>query len=412
MARLGALRSSAEPELPSPPGGRTLAVFHLAETSGPSVSLRDTLAWLAGAAPVDVLVPGPGRVAEDFGAFAEVTVLDYDRVTLPGGPVSAARSAWRLGRDFRALRGHIRATRPARVIAVTATLPTALLAARAERVPALLYAAEVLPRGPGVRRRAGGRLLTRLNRKLADGIVSCSEVVAREFAGRRALPAATVHPPIGPEYQGGDGAALRRRHGIDPGARCIALVGAISVGRGHDVLMRALPALLGRFPDLRTLLVGAPHPGPADLSYMEGVMALARRLGVEDSLVWTGFVEDVADVYAAADAVVNPARREAFGRVAAEALMAGCPVVSTSAEAIPEVLRDGVDALLVGPESPDALAAALIRVLEDGALAAALVAAGRARVRSEFSLQRSLEGFASVLIAAAPGPAPADDQSR
>jgi glycosyltransferase involved in cell wall biosynthesis len=391
-----------------------MAVFHLAETSGPSMSLRDVLAWLAGAAPVDVVVPGPGRVAEDFGAFAEVTVLDYDRVTLPGGPVDAAHSAWGWARDFRALRRHIRATRPERVIAVTATLPAALLAARAERVPALLYAAEVLPRGPGVRRRVGGRLLTRLNRALADGIVSCSELVTREFAGRRGLPAATVHPPIGPEYLGGDGAALRRRHGIDPGARCIALVGSISVGRGHDVLMRALPALLARFPDLRTLLVGAPHPGPADLGYMEGVMELARTLGVEDSLVFTGFVENVADVYAAADAVVNPARREAFGRVAPEALMAGCPVVATSAEGIPAVLRDGTDALLVAPESPDALAAALIRVLEDDGLAVALVSAGRARVRSEFSRRRSLEGWAAVLTAAAPGPgpAPADDQSR
>jgi glycosyltransferase involved in cell wall biosynthesis len=179
----------------------------------------------------------------------------------------------------------------------------------------------------------------------------------------------------------------------------VAVVGSISRQRGQDVLVEALPSLRERVPDVRVLMVGDPHPRPADRAYRGELAERAGRLGVAEQVVWTGAVERIADVYAAADAVVNPTRRESFGRVAAEALLAGRPVVSTRVGGVPEVLRDGVDGLLVEPDSPDALAAAVVRVLTDPDLAARLVDAGAERVRREFSRERSLAGFAEAVWA-------------
>lgn len=364
-------------------------VFHLADASGPSLSLRSELAWLAEGGAVEVVVPAAGRAADDVASFAETTVLDYAPLTLV--------TARRLARDRRTLAGHIRRTRPSRVLVVTTALPAALLAARAAGVPALLYAGEIVPTGPGLARRIGGGLALGLARRRADAIVCCSRTVARQFERARA-PVLVAYPPIAPP-KGGDGAAFRARHGIATGAPCVAALGSIGRARGQDLLVRATPALRERFPDLHVVLGGDPHPRAADARFAAELRGLARDLGVGDALVWPGHVERPGDLYAAADVVVNPTRREAFGRVAAEALLAGRPVVATRVEAVPEVLRDGVDALLVPPESPSALGEAAIRLLESPELGERLVRSGAERVRREFSPARSLEQFARAVAA-------------
>lgn len=391
-----------ETEPAAPLAARTLAVFHLAETSGPSLSLEAELESLARSGSLHVLVPGPGRVAERYADFADVEVAPYSALTLPRGPAGAVQLAGRVRREMRMFRARLRELRPQRVVAVTTMLPALLLAARAEGVPVLVYAAEMVPRGPGAGRRAGGAVALGTTRRLAGAIACCSDAVAAQFAAPGAPPTITVHPPIRPP-DGGDREGFRRRHGIDSDAPCVAVIGSISHGRGQDVLLRALPRLRERFPDMRVLLVGEPHPRSADAAYRDELRSLAAGLGVTGALVWTGFVERLSDVYAAADAVASPARREAFGRVAAEALLAGRPVVAARVQAVPEVLRDGVDALLVPPDDPDALATALERVLDDRELSDRLVRNGADRVAREFSPERSLERFAAAVDALGAG---------
>jgi glycosyltransferase involved in cell wall biosynthesis len=84
--------------------------------------------------------------------------------------------------------------------------------------------------------------------------------------------------------------------------------------------------------------------------------------------------------HAAADVFVSPAiGQESFGIVLVEAMAAGVPVVASDIAGYREVVRDGVDGLLVPPGDPNALAAAIRRVLSEPELAATLRAAGRSR---------------------------------
>ncbi|HKP90990.1 MAG TPA: glycosyltransferase, partial [Thermoleophilaceae bacterium] len=343
------------------PPGRTLAVFHLADASGPSLSLRAELAWLASGGPVEVVVPGDSSAAEAFGAFAEVTVLDYETLSRPRGLGGAVRLARRMARDTRTFREHIRRSRPARVVVVTTALPAALLAAHTERVPTLLYAGEVLPAGPGLGTRLGTAVVLRVARSRSTAVVCCSDAVAGQFEARGAPRPTIAYPPIGEHYADGDRQGMRERLGIPPESPCVVAAGSISRGRGQDVLLRALPALRREVGDVRVVIAGEPHPRPLDRDYRRELAELARRLGVDGVTVFPGFVERMADLYAAADVVVNPALQEGFGRVAAEALVAGRPVVSTAVGGVPEVLRAGVDALLVPPADPAALAAAVAK---------------------------------------------------
>ena len=133
----------------------------------------------------------------------------------------------------------------------------------------------------------------------------------------------------------------------------LASVGYLTEGRGQDLLVRAMPAILERLPDARYVLAGDPFPRPQDIAYRDRLVALVDELGLGDSVIVAGHVEEIADVYAAADVVVNPARfNEPFGRVPFEAAVAGRPAVVTRVGAIPELLRDGSSALIVEPEDP------------------------------------------------------------
>jgi glycosyltransferase involved in cell wall biosynthesis len=370
----------------SPP--RTTVVFQIAE---------------AGA--LEVIVPGPGEVADAFGPLARVTRLTYSATTVPEGPVGLARAARRLASEIRMFRAHLRERRPDLVVVATTTLPAALAAARLERIPTLIYAAEILPggrSGDSVRTRAGA-LVIAFHRSLATAIVACSATAARQFE-RGDAPVPIVYPPIADDFSAGDGSGFRGRHGILPEGPCIVSVGNITHGRGQDVLIRALPLIREAFPSASCAIVGSPLPRAKDLAFAERLPALARELDVADGVALTGFADPVADAYAAADVVVNPARvPESFGRAGCEALVATRPVVATGVGAIPEVLRDGETAILVPAEDPRSLAEAAVQLLRDPAASERLARAGRREVLERFAPERSRAAMRRVIEGVAGG---------
>ena len=131
-------------------------------------------------------------------------------------------------------------------------------------------------------------------------------------------------------------------------------VGRMFHSKGQDVLLRAVALL----PDaVRLILVG---DGPARAAYV----ALSERLHVAHRCTFVGAVplEDVPRRMARASLTVVPSRDEAFGMVNIESLAVGTPVVATRVGGIPEIIRDGVDGLLVPPDDPTALANAIARL--------------------------------------------------
>ncbi|OGC88933.1 hypothetical protein A2419_01050 [Candidatus Adlerbacteria bacterium RIFOXYC1_FULL_48_26] len=131
-------------------------------------------------------------------------------------------------------------------------------------------------------------------------------------------------------------------------------------------------------------------------AYYAELRSLVEELGIEQSVRFTGYVSDgqLSYLYQRARALVFPSLLEGFGMPVLEAMAAGVPVITSNTGALAEVAGDA--ALLVDPHDPEAISDAMVRVVEDSALHAVLIAKGRARA-SEFSWEKAGATYSQVL---------------
>jgi glycosyltransferase involved in cell wall biosynthesis len=232
----------------------------------------------------------------------------------------------------------------------------------------------------------------------AEGYVTITAALGEELKGRfGARPRIAVVP---------DGVRLRPRaadRGPRQDAGVVAYAGHLYAWKGVDVLLAAI----ARLPRVRGLIIGG-HAAEPDLARTE---AVAQTLGIADRVTFTGLVEParVPELLAQADVLVLPNPASAIStRYTSplklfEYMAAARPIVSSDLPSIREVLRDGVNALLVPPDSAIDLASAIDRVLNDPALAARLAQAAFDEV-PDYSWQRRAERlemlFADAIAAA------------
>jgi phosphatidylinositol alpha-mannosyltransferase len=166
-----------------------------------------------------------------------------------------------------------------------------------------------------------------------------------------------------------------------PPGRWILFVSRLEPRKGLGVALRAFKLVAERVTDARLAVVGEGR---------ERSIADTLEPGIRDRVLFLGQVpyHDLPPYHAAADVFLAPALGgESFGYILVEAMSAGLPVVASAIPGYDEVVRDGVDGLLVPPSDPPAFAAALERVLTDPELAARLAESGQERAR-EFSWDR------------------------
>ncbi len=184
------------------------------------------------------------------------------------------------------------------------------------------------------------------------------------------------------EYAPDPGTEVLQRHGLDPLRPYVIFVGRITRQKGVPVLLRAAARL---DPEAQLVLcAGQPDTPELAAEVTELVTSLqATRTGV----FWIPEMlpkRDVIQLLSHAIAFACPSLYEPLGIVNLEAMACGTAVVGSRVGGIPEVVADGETGLLVPPDDPAALAAALNALLRDPARAAAMGLAGRKRAMAEF----------------------------
>jgi glycosyltransferase involved in cell wall biosynthesis len=193
-------------------------------------------------------------------------------------------------------------------------------------------------------------------------------------------PEKVVHLPNGISPLVASGRAdVRAELGIAPSAPLVTTVSVLRPQKALDILVRAAQLVHGALPEARILIVG---DGPE----RDALTALVQELGLAGVVVFAGVRTDVGDLLAASDIVASSSAFEGSPLALMESLGAGKPVVATRVGGVPEIVRDGLEGLLVPPGDPTALADALLTLLRDSGLRDRMGAAGRERQRTEFDI--------------------------
>jgi glycosyltransferase involved in cell wall biosynthesis len=233
----------------------------------------------------------------------------------------------------------------------------------------------------------------RLTLRSADRVVSVCQAFAPRLVAYGVKPerirvlhnAAVPTPPV-PTLERDQ---LRQQLGVRDREIVLLAIGRLSLEKGHADLLRALGRLRSLPQPWKLVLIGI---GPE----RESLGRLADSLGISDRIVFAGFHPDIRRFYSIAHVCVLPSHSEGSSNVLLEAMMAGVPVVATSAGGNPEIVLDEQTGLLVPVRDPQALAAAILRLLSEPDLAARLADRAFSRAASEFSVdryRRRLSGF-------------------
>lgn len=242
------------------------------------------------------------------------------------------------------------------------------------------------------RRLAPVALIDRRLAAAADAIVAVSEDMAaftREVEGIPGERIRVIYSGI--DLSRFDAArpkeAALAKLGLAPGSPIVLATGRLHPAKGHSVLIKAMRQVRRAWPDARLVIAGEGEE-------RERLAAEAAPDG--DSVVLLSRRHDVADLLSVCDCYVLPSLREGLGLALIEAMALGRPCVATRAGAIPEVITDGIDGLLVPSAQPDALAIAIGRILADRTLAERLSVAARAAARERFDIDRTAAEYAAL----------------
>jgi len=182
------------------------------------------------------------------------------------------------------------------------------------------------------------------------------------------------------------------------GKKVILTVGRLVKRKGHDMVIKSLPRVLGKVPEAIYLIVGT---GPEEQNLRE----LTRALGLEEKVIFAGFVpdEDLPGYYSSSDVFIMVSREigekdiEGFGLVFLEANACGKPVIGGKSGGISDAVADGVSGVLVDPLKVDEISQALITLLSNEELAMTLGCQGRKRVEEEFGYKVTAKKLSKIL---------------
>lgn len=195
-----------------------------------------------------------------------------------------------------------------------------------------------------------------------------------------------IYPPIDLErfHPRVDATRQRREFGLAADDVTFGIPGTLLKWKGHDVFLKAARQVLASVPRAKAFVIGEVPDGTTE--YRDDLMRLARELGIGSRTVFTGFRRDIPELIQLLDVVVHASvKPEPFGRVIAEGMAMGKPVVAAMNGGPLEIIEEGRTGFLVPPGDPEKLAHRIIELLTDPARANALGHNARQEAAGRFS---------------------------
>lgn len=274
----------------------------------------------------------------------------------------------------------------------------AAFAARSGGPPAIVHIRDWVP---------SGWLSTAVLRTLdvgATAVITNSSFIASELPPPPLSPVHVIHDPVDTDQfdpSRFDRAAARREFDFDDDELVLAVIAQLTPWKGQDDAIRILAGLKRDDRRVRLVVGGSAKFTAAsarfdNAAYERKLHQMARELGVEQETTFLGQCNDVPKLLRATDVLLVPSWKEAFGRIALEGMAMEVPVAAANAGGPAEIVRGGVDGLLLPPRRPDAWVSALDDLLDLPDRRRAMGCLGRLRATQEFTIEGHLDRLLSV----------------
>jgi glycosyltransferase involved in cell wall biosynthesis len=239
---------------------------------------------------------------------------------------------------------------------------------------------------------------------LPNRVVTASEVVHRNYfgEGKNSIKNATIlYPPVDTTKfrPGYDVEGIRNELRLKGQDKIVGTVGNINPAKGYEYFFSAAKLVKEAFPEVKFLVVGKRLE--TQEKYWQRLHTLIVDLEIEDGIILAGYRADIPEVMNAMDIFVLASILEAAPIVVLEAMACARPVIATGVGGVPELVIDGETGILVPPKQPEAIAKAVLYLLNHPKEAGEMGLKGRQRVIDHFSLamcaQRHEEIYKAVL---------------
>lgn len=194
---------------------------------------------------------------------------------------------------------------------------------------------------------------------------------------------------------------LKDQLSIAPDTKIILTLARVIERKGHDTVLKALPAILSKYPDTVYIIAG-----PGDGTYLDKLHALIKELDLSKNVRFTSFVDDkdlnafysMSDIYVMVSRFLEPqGDSEGFGITFLESNACGCPVIGSYSGGIPDAVEDEVNGFLVQPDDPYSLADKILQVFDDIDLHQKLAVQGLKRVQTRFTWDAITEQLLNII---------------
>ena len=167
---------------------------------------------------------------------------------------------------------------------------------------------------------------------------------------------------------------------------------------GQDYFLNAMAKVIKVFPNTKILIVGEPSPSTQrNQLYWLRLQQMVTNLGLSHRVIFTGFRRDIPQIMKVSNVIVHSASKpEPLGRVVAEAMMAGRPVIATNAGGVVDSVINDFNGKLVPLKDASAMAEAICDLLADQVLAQRLGQQAQQFVKKRFSVKKHVEAIQNI----------------
>ena len=242
----------------------------------------------------------------------------------------------------------------------------------------------------------------------AAAVIANSNAVKADFirqGGSQMHAITVIHNGLDEQlYSPASNSTLRGDLGVDADHVLIGVTARLAPEKGQDVFLKAAARVVEQTKKVRFIIVGDTSIYSDNANYVEYLHSLVQRLRLQNHVIFTGFRQDMVNVYRGLDVVVDPAWLEPFGMVVIEPMACGRVVVGTDKGGIPEIIRHGENGFLFPPGDEQALAQVLLYILNNRReCCLRLAKSARQTVLERFTIARQTQQLEEILLDIAQG---------